>query len=81
MDPKTGRMKVRMVDIDSDRYKIARSYMLRLKQQDFEDKMELARLSQTANMTPLEFMGKFGYLGEHDRHVSMPPPSEPALPR
>ena len=30
LDPVTGRMRVRMVDITSDRYKIARSYMLRL---------------------------------------------------
>ncbi len=29
MDAETGRMRVRMVDIASDRYKIARSYMLR----------------------------------------------------
>ncbi len=29
MDAQTGRMRVRMVDIESDRYKIARSYMLR----------------------------------------------------
>ncbi|MBA3377038.1 MAG: 6-phosphofructokinase, partial [Actinobacteria bacterium] len=41
MDPVTGRMRVRMVDITSDRYKIARSYMLRLKSEDFEDKVEL----------------------------------------
>ena len=35
MDPHTGRMRVRMVDVESDRYKIARTYMLRLKQEDF----------------------------------------------
>jgi 6-phosphofructokinase len=29
MDAETGRMRVRMVDVASDRYKIARSYMLR----------------------------------------------------
>jgi 6-phosphofructokinase 1 len=77
MDPKTGRMRVRMVDTDSDRYKIARTYMLRLKQHDFEDKLELARLAQCANMKPAEFVAKFGYLGAHDRQVSVPPESVP----
>ena len=30
MDPKTGRTKVRLVDIHSESYQIARNYMLRL---------------------------------------------------
>jgi len=59
MDPQTGRMRVRMVDIESDRYKIARSYMLRLKKEDFEDAPELARLASTAHVTPEEFKRQF----------------------
>ena len=59
MDPQTGRMRVRMVDIESDRYKIARSYMLRLKKEDFEDPRELARLAQTAGITPDEMKRQF----------------------
>jgi len=66
MDPKTGRMRVRMVDIESDRFKIARTYMLRLRNADFADKIELARLSQAANMKPQEFIERFGYLGENE---------------
>ena len=45
MDPKTGRMRVRMVDIHSDRYMIARRYMLRLRRDDFEDPHELAKFA------------------------------------
>ncbi|HEY2515973.1 MAG TPA: diphosphate--fructose-6-phosphate 1-phosphotransferase [Polyangiaceae bacterium] len=59
MDPSTGRMRVRMVDIESDRYKIARSYMLRLKKEDFEDPHELARLAAAAKVTPDEFRRQF----------------------
>jgi 6-phosphofructokinase 1 len=66
MDKDTGRMRVRMVDVTSDRYMIARNYMLRLKSGDFEDKVELARLAQAANMKPGEFKEQFGYLADHD---------------
>ncbi|AKU96724.1 6-phosphofructokinase [Labilithrix luteola] len=73
MDPVTGRMRVRMVDIESDRYKIARSYMLRLKPEDFEDTVELTRLSQAANMSASDFRARFGYLVEKDARNSMAP--------
>lgn len=73
MDPVTGRMRVRMVDITSDRYKIARSYMLRLKAEDFEDKVELSRIAQAANMKTAEFTARFGYLVENDARASLAP--------
>jgi ATP-dependent phosphofructokinase / diphosphate-dependent phosphofructokinase len=72
MDAQTGRMKVRMVDIESDRYKIARTYMLRLKPEDFDDPHELARLAATAGLTPEEFRATFGALvASEPRPVSM----------
>jgi 6-phosphofructokinase 1 len=72
MDPDTGRMRVRMVDINSDRYKIARSYMLRLRAEDFEDRVELVRLAQAANMKPSEFKESFRHLvdGEATRKTA-----------
>ena len=73
MDPVTGRMRVRMVDVASDRYKIARSYMLRLKSEDLEDRVELALMAQAANMTAAQFKKTFGYLVEHDVRGSMAP--------
>ncbi len=73
MDPVTGRMRVRMVDVTSDRYKIARSYMLRLKPEDFDDRMELSRIAQAANMKPAEFKARFGYLVENDARASISP--------
>jgi 6-phosphofructokinase len=62
MDPATGRMRVRMVDIESDRYKIARTYMLRLKGEDFEDPRELQKLAQVAGVTTERFRELFGHL-------------------
>ena len=73
MDPVTGRMRVRMVDITSDRYKIARSYMLRLKAEDFDDRVELARIAQAASMTPADFKARFGYLVADEAKPSMAP--------
>jgi 6-phosphofructokinase 1 len=62
MDPQTGRMRVRMVDIESDQYKIAYEYMLRLKCPDFDDKRELESLAAAANTTPERFRAEMGYL-------------------
>ncbi len=62
MDPKTGRMKVRMVDIQRDGYRIANTYMVRLRGEDFADPHELARFAATAHMTVEEFRAQFEYL-------------------
>jgi 6-phosphofructokinase 1 len=75
MNPATGRMRVRMVDVGSDRYRIAYAYMLRLKRGDFDDPQELARLAATANLTPEKFREAFGYLVEHEPSTSIIPPS------
>ena len=66
MNPETGRMRIRMVDISSDRYRIAYAYMLRLKRNDFEDPGELAQLAAAAKMTPERLRAEFGYLVEKD---------------
>jgi 6-phosphofructokinase 1 len=51
-----------MVDIESDRYKIARTYMLRLKAEDFEDPRELQKLAHAAGVTSDKFREIFGHL-------------------
>jgi 6-phosphofructokinase 1 len=73
MDPQTGRMRVRMVDIDSDRYRIAYAYMLRLKKSDLEDAQELAKLAAAANTTPDRFRAEFEYLVEREPVPSIGP--------
>jgi 6-phosphofructokinase 1 len=61
-DPQTGRTRVRLVDIHSTRYAIARRYMIRLRRDDFEDPQELARFAATAHLSPEEFRRQFEYL-------------------
>jgi 6-phosphofructokinase 1 len=66
MDRSTGRVRVRMVDVDSDRYMIARRYMLRLRRDDFDDPSELAKFASVLGVTIEEFESQFRYLVEHE---------------
>ena len=66
IDPKTLKTKVRMVDPASESFYIARRYMLRLNQADFDDPHELAKLAATAGISIDSFIKKFGYLIEND---------------
>ncbi len=61
-DPETGRARVRLVDITSTRYAIARRYMIRLRRDDFEDPHELAKLANTVGLSLDEFRSEFEYL-------------------
>jgi 6-phosphofructokinase 1 len=69
LDRETGRARIRLVDIHSTRYAIARRYMIRLRRDDFDDPHELAKLASTAGLSPDEFRRQFGYLVEVE-----PPP-------
>lgn len=56
-----GNVKIRKVDIDSELYRVAREYMIRLEEDDFGEE-RLKRLAETANMSPQRFKDRFGYL-------------------
>ena len=62
IDGETGRTRIRLVDVTSTRYAIARRYMIRLRRDDFEDSLELAKLAATAHMPPEQFRREFEYL-------------------
>jgi len=62
IDPDSGRTRVRLVDIHSTRYGIARRYMIRLRRDDFEDPHELAKFAATAGISLQQFRGEFEYL-------------------
>jgi 6-phosphofructokinase len=62
MNPETGRMRVRMVDVNSDRYRIAAEYMIRLNKSDFEDPAALAKLAAVVKVTPAKFRSEFGHV-------------------
>ncbi|HYN06614.1 MAG TPA: diphosphate--fructose-6-phosphate 1-phosphotransferase [Vicinamibacterales bacterium] len=69
LDPDTGRTRVRLVDISSTRYAIARRYMIRLRRDDFEDPYTLAKLATTVSLSEPEFRRQFEHLVETE-----PPP-------
>jgi 6-phosphofructokinase 1 len=48
-DPKTGKTRVRVVDISAPSYKVAREYMIRLEKEDFADDEKLRQLAQAAS--------------------------------
>jgi len=62
LDPKTGRMQNRRVNVDGEAYECARAYMIRLQRKDFEDARQLAKLAAVIKVTPNEFKKRFGYL-------------------
>jgi ATP-dependent phosphofructokinase / diphosphate-dependent phosphofructokinase len=66
MDRATGRTRVRMVDIASDRYMIARRYMVRLRRDDFEDAQILASLANVVKLPIEGFEKEFRYLVEQE---------------
>ena len=68
-DPQTGRARVRLVDVHSTRYAIARRYMIRLRRDDFEDANVLYQLASTAHLSVDEFRRQFEYLMDDE-----PPP-------
>ncbi len=59
LDPKTGRARIRLVDVHSTRYAIARRYMLRLRRDDFDDPHELAKFAATCGLSLPEFRAQF----------------------
>jgi 6-phosphofructokinase 1 len=71
LDPETGRTRVRMVDVDTEYYKIARRYMLRLRRDDFSDPAEIQKYASVAHTTPEKFKQALEYLV-----LDEPPPLE-----
>ncbi len=57
-DPNTGRVRVRMVDVTTESYEVARKYMIRLERSDFEEP-KLSRLAAETNLNPSDFRSAF----------------------
>lgn len=73
IDPSTGRMQTRRVDVDGEAYECARRYMIRLERPDFEEPARLAKLADAAGMTPESFRKRFGYLAGLEARPQLPP--------
>jgi 6-phosphofructokinase 1 len=57
-DPKTGRVRVRMVDVTTESYEVARNYMIRLEPDDLREP-QLSRIAKHTNLTPEQFRKRF----------------------
>jgi 6-phosphofructokinase len=62
LDAATGRTRVRFVDTESLRYRIARRYMVRLERDDFADPDRLGRLAAACGLSAEAFRERFQYL-------------------
>jgi hypothetical protein len=67
-DAQSGRMRVRLVDLLSTRYAIARRYMIRLRRDDFEDPHELGKLRPQRECLWTPFDGNFNTSSSVNRH-------------
>jgi 6-phosphofructokinase 1 len=65
IDPVTGRIATRMVDVDNPYYKMCRDYMIRLEPEDFADSKRLSRMARVGGCTSDEFRAQFGYLADN----------------
>ena len=66
LDPKTGRTRIRPVNLDSVHYRTARDYMIRLSQHDLEDDEACARLAAAARVSVEQFRSDFAPLREQE---------------
>jgi len=62
IDPATGRIRVRYVDVTSDTYRTMLAYMIRLTPADFQHPETLRDLAAAGRLTEEEFVTRFGYL-------------------
>lgn len=69
IDPATGKKKVsvRMVDVNTESYKVAREYMIRLEPEDLKDDDKVKRMAEAAHMSVEEFRAQFGWIGKKIR--------------
>ncbi len=61
-ETETGKTRVRLVNVKSEGYRVAREYMIRLEAEDFQDLRQIAKLASAGNLTAQEFRDRFEYL-------------------
>jgi len=57
-DPKTGRVQVRMVDVTTESYEVARNYMIRLEPEDLQEP-QLSRIAKHTSLSSAQFRARF----------------------
>jgi ATP-dependent phosphofructokinase / diphosphate-dependent phosphofructokinase len=61
-DPKTGKIRVRYVDMESEAYQTLNAYMIRLKPEDFDNPDVVTAIAKAGHLTETEFLSRFGPL-------------------
>ncbi|HHW20213.1 MAG TPA: diphosphate--fructose-6-phosphate 1-phosphotransferase [Thermodesulfovibrio thiophilus] len=61
LDYKTGKVKIRKVDITSENYEVGRKYMIRLEKEDFDEGRSRA-LAEVVKMSEEQFRERFFYV-------------------
>jgi len=62
--PEKGRVRIRLVNVESSSYRVAREYMIRLDREDLEDPERLRPIAEASGLTPKAFRDRYGYLAE-----------------
>jgi 6-phosphofructokinase 1 len=60
LDPKSGKVRVRYVDVESEMYQTLAAYMIRLKAEDLDAPDSLAALAKAGNLSEGELLERFG---------------------
>jgi 6-phosphofructokinase 1 len=60
LDPKTGKIRVRYVDMESEAYQTLSAYMIRLKPEDFDNPDTVTALAKAGHLTETELVSRFG---------------------
>jgi ATP-dependent phosphofructokinase / diphosphate-dependent phosphofructokinase len=63
-DPETGRVRIRLVNVESSSYQVAREYMIRLDPEDLARPERLGPIAQASGLKPDAFRERYGYLAE-----------------
>jgi len=66
LDKKTGKTRIRMVEVNAMTFAIAKQYMIRLNHGDFEDKALIEQYANVIGISPEEFVSRFEYVTEHE---------------
>jgi 6-phosphofructokinase 1 len=60
LDSRTGKIRIRYVDIDSEMYQTLAAYMIRLRHEDMDNPEMVGRLAKAAAMSEADFAKRFG---------------------
>jgi 6-phosphofructokinase 1 len=62
LDPKTGRVRTRLLDVNSQFFKVARVYFWRMSPRDYANADLVAKVAAAGKITPEKFLEKFARL-------------------